>query len=419
LTPRPAAVASQPRGGDRVHWLDGIRGVAALFVVLHHIWLTAWPSDIPTNPGPWWLGWLLYGHMAVAIFIVVSGFSLALAPMRNGGTLSGGVRRFLRRRAWRILPAYWAALILSILITALLLQPELGPGEIARTFGVYGLLLQDVAGSANPNGALWSIAVEWQIYFVFPLILVVGRRTSFVTAVLITAVVVLLAHTAVGLGGPFEKISGLTPQFLALFALGVLAVWLGGGGRAETLRRPLAGVALGALGSFVLLAVIQGSEWTVARFFWMDILFGVGVASLLTLMYAGRVVPARRVFGSRALTWLGLFSYSIYLIHDPIVGVLHEYVFGPMDASPLATFGLSLALGLPVVIALCYGFHLLFEAPFLRRRDLGALRTLPILQLLPRARRPVAGRAPVPAEETAGRSIVSGPQPAAGERAVG
>ena len=91
-----AAPAGQGRGSTRVPWLDGIRGAAAIFVVLHHMWLTAWPG-FPSDNGPWWLGWLLYGHMAVAIFIVVSGFSLALAPMRNDGALAGGVRRFLRR----------------------------------------------------------------------------------------------------------------------------------------------------------------------------------------------------------------------------------------------------------------------------------------------------------------------------------
>jgi peptidoglycan/LPS O-acetylase OafA/YrhL len=380
------AVASPPRPAARVHWLDGVRGVAATFVVVHHMWSAVWPTTAPVNLGPWWLGWLLYGHMAVATFIVVSGFSLALAPMRNGGTLSGGVRRFLRRRAWRILPAYFAALVLSILISAVLLEPELSPSEIARTFGVYGLLLQDAFGSPNPNFALWSIAVEWQIYFVFPLILLIGRRTSIVTAVTITFVVVILAHAAAALGGPLDKIYGLTPQFLALFALGVLAVWLGRGDRAESMRRPLAGVVIVAFGGFVVLAVTQGSEWMAARFFWMDLLFGVGMAALLTLMYAGALAPLRRVLASRLLMWLGLFSYSLYLIHEPLTRVFQKYVFGPMDLSPVATYGVSLALGLPLILALAYGFHLVFEAPFLRHRDLSALRTMPLLRQLPKRR---------------------------------
>jgi peptidoglycan/LPS O-acetylase OafA/YrhL len=386
-----------------------------MFVVLHHIWLTTWPA-FPSDAGPWWLGWLLYGHLAVAIFIVVSGFSLALVPLRNGGELSGGVRRFLRRRAWRILPAYWAALVLSVLVTAVLLRPELGPGAIARSLAVHGFLLQDVVGSETPNGALWSIAIEWQIYFVFPLILLLGRRSSLEIAVLVTAVVVLAAHAAAGLGGPLEKIDGLTPQFLALFALGALAVWLGGGDRAQALRRPLAAVALLTFAAFVALAIAQGSEWVVAHFFWMDLLFGVGVASALALVHAGGLAHARRALASRAALWLGLFSYSIYLIHDPILGVLDKYAFGPLDLSPLATFGLTLALGVPVILALCYGFHLLFEAPFLRHRSLSALRTLWIVRLWPKR---AVGRPGAPADELPAPPIVPAPQAATGERSAG
>ena len=382
MTPRTTTTTSRAGGSSRVLWLDGIRGGAAIFVVLHHIWLANWPS-FPLNTGPSWLGWLLYGHLAVAIFIVVSGFSLALVPIGNGDKLPGGVRRYLQRRAWRILPPYWAALILSIVVSAVVVQ-SLEPAAIAKSFAVHGLLLQDVVGSDSPNGAFWSIAVEWQIYFVFPLILLVARLSNLATAVLITAAVVLVAHAIATVGAPFEKIDHVSPQFLVLFALGALGVQLGSGDRAVSLRRPLGAVALAAFVAFVLIAATQGSEWVVAHFFAMDLLFGLGVACLLALMHAGGSVPARGRLASPTALWLGLFSYSIYLVHAPILGALDKYAFEPMDLPPLATFGLTLALGLPVILALSYGFHLLFEAPFLRHRDLRALRTLPILRLLPR-----------------------------------
>src|SRR3954470_8658102 len=97
-----ASIARGPAAGHdaaRVSWLDGVRGGAATFVVLHHMWLAAWPG-YPRNIGPWWLGWLLYGHLAVAVFIVVSGFSLALAPMRNGRPLPRGPRPLRPRAGW-------------------------------------------------------------------------------------------------------------------------------------------------------------------------------------------------------------------------------------------------------------------------------------------------------------------------------
>lgn len=404
-----------PRGANRVLWLDGIRGAAAIFVVLHHIWLTTWPG-FPTDTGPWWLGWLLYGQLAVAVFIVVSGFSLALVPLRNAGKLPGGTQRFLRRRAWRILPAYWAALAVSILVTALILRPDLEAAAIGKSFAVHGLLLQDVVGSDSPNGALWSIAIEWQIYFVFPLILLLARWTSLATSVLVTTIVVLGAHAIAAIGAPFDKITDLTPQFLALFALGVLAVQLGSGARAARLRLPLGATGLAAFSAFVLLAVSQGSEWVVARFFWMDLLFGLGVACVLALMHAGATAPARGFFASPAAVWLGLFSYSIYLVHDPILGVLNKYAFGPMDTSPIVTFGLTIALGLPVILGLCYAFHLGFEAPFLRHRDIRALWTLPILRWFPRAQERAAVPAAATSETARGLSVVAPPQAPAGER---
>src|SRR5690349_3622815 len=139
----------------RVTGLDGIRGLAALFVVVHHTYLESFPG-YPVNTGPSWLAWLLYGHLAVVVFIALSGFSLAVAPARRDWQL-GGKARFAHRRAWRILPPYWAALVFSLII-AWAVVPQPGSAEPnGKAVAVYGLLLQDVFGSSVPNGAFWSI----------------------------------------------------------------------------------------------------------------------------------------------------------------------------------------------------------------------------------------------------------------------
>jgi peptidoglycan/LPS O-acetylase OafA/YrhL len=364
----------------RVAWLDAIRGAAALFVVIHHTWMAVWPA-YPRTTGPWWLGWLLYGHLAVAVFIVVSGFSLSLAPVQRGDTLSGGPRRFIRRRAWRILPPYWAALIISTLVTWLVLQPTLSPHTVARGFVVHGMLLQDITGSWVPDGTFWSIAVEWQIYFVFPLILWLGRRTSIRTSVICTVALVLAADGVTTLGSPFNKINHLTPQFLALFALGVLATHLGHGELAPRVRRWLTRVGLGALGLVVTGALVEGSVWMVAQFFWVDLVFGCAVACLLAVMYGGGAARIRHVLGWRPALKLGLFSYSVYLMHAPLLAVAYTVV-QPMHLAPVALFTLLIVVAVPAIIVLCYGFHLMFEAPFLTRRDLSSLREIPIVQKL-------------------------------------
>ena len=119
---------ASPGFTTRVEWLDGVRALAASFVVLHHVWLMSF-NGFPDNNGPWLTGWLAYGHLAVAVFIVISGFSLTLSPSRHGYSLSEGGWGFLRRRFWRIVPPYWAALVISAaLIWVGLTFPPTGGG---------------------------------------------------------------------------------------------------------------------------------------------------------------------------------------------------------------------------------------------------------------------------------------------------
>ena len=110
---------------QRLAGLDGIRGLAALFVVINHVFLRAFPG-YPVDHAPFWAGWFIYGRFAVVVFIVLSGFSLALSPARHGWRLDG-ISRFARRRARRILPAYWAALAFSLAV-AWLIVPQPGHG---------------------------------------------------------------------------------------------------------------------------------------------------------------------------------------------------------------------------------------------------------------------------------------------------
>ncbi len=140
------------RPAARLHRLDGIRGVAALFVVLHHCWLLSFPG-YPSNTGPWWLGWLIYGHFAVVVFIVLSGFSLAIAPSRSGWQLRS-VREFARRRAWRILPPYWAALAFSLAVAWwIVAQPDTDE-PTAKSVAVYGFLRPGPLRLAEPQRRL-------------------------------------------------------------------------------------------------------------------------------------------------------------------------------------------------------------------------------------------------------------------------
>ncbi|HSV66374.1 MAG TPA: acyltransferase [Mycobacteriales bacterium] len=383
----PAPPAARTR--TRLDYLDGVRAVAALYVVLHHIWITTYP-DYPRNTGPMAVGWLLYGHVAVAVFIVVSGFSLSIAPARRGWHLTGGVRTFLRRRAWRILPTYWAALALSCVVFALV-TPSLTSDKVSlKAIVVHGLLLQDVINSPKPNGAFWSIAVEWQIYFLFPLLLLLRRRIgpAWLMASVTSAIVVgYLAATHVA---PLHRLLNLTPQFVALFVFGIAAAGVVNRTGEPRLRWgwPLAGAALGA--AFVLLCVLRGSVWVDAQYFWVDLLVGGGTAAALRGLASGRPRWLYRVLAGRFLRGTGLFSYSIYCVHLPLLWLVWHFVVVRFDLSTGGSFLALLGLGMPVAYAGSYLFSRVFERPFLTHRSFAALRDL-LLGALRRPRPAQAG----------------------------
>ena len=268
--------------------LDGIRGLAALYVVVHHCWLVSF-HGYPANTGPAWLGWLVYGHLAVVVFIVLSGFSLAIGPARRGWRL-GGTVRFAQRRAWRILPPYWAALIFSLII-AWTVTPQLHSGPpTGRSVIVYGLLLQDVTTAPIPNGAFWSIAVEAELYLIFPLLVLMRRRLS--TAAVLAVVTVPVV--AMGLLRPgmatADKLTGVAPQFAPLFAVGVLAAGVVAA-RDRIRRMPWPWLAAFAAAPVVVLIILNGSVWTVRHYFWIDLAVSPAIALLLAGVAIHRPAP--------------------------------------------------------------------------------------------------------------------------------
>jgi peptidoglycan/LPS O-acetylase OafA/YrhL len=355
----------------RVVGLDGIRGLAALYVVVHHCWLLTF-HGYPANTGPFWLGWLVYGHLAVVVFITLSGFSLAISPARKGWRL-GGTARFARRRAWRILPPYWAALVFSLVI-AWTVTPQLHSGPpTGRSVVVYGLMLQDVVVAPVPNGAFWSIAVEAVLYLAFPLLLIIRRRAG-VLAVLAAVTVPVVAR---GLLEPIvattDKVRGLTPQFAPMFAVGMVAAGvLVAGDRVR--RLPWQWLAALAGTPVLLLMIGKGSVWTVDHYYWVDIAVGPAIAMLLAGVATGRPAPLVWLLATRPVRSLGTFSYSLYLIHVPIVVAISRKVVAPHVAPGLPAFWVTFALAVPAAVVTARLFAAVFEIPFQRYRSWAPLR---------------------------------------------
>ncbi len=377
----------------RLDYLDGLRGLAALYVVLHHAYygLTAEASLPPLAAHLTY--WLYLGRSAVDIFIVLSGYCLML-PVIKSGKLSGGTGEFLRRRARRILPPYYAALGVSLLAIAVFPSlhdlshpnalwnealPALTPGIIASHL----LLIQnfDPAWHSKIDYPMWSVATEWQIYFLFPWVLLpIWKRAGSLAAIAAAFVLGLVPLFLF-----FDRWSGVSPQFLGLFALGLGAADLSFSQRPAPARwrerLPWGGLSAALLAVLVLIS-LKHSSWPEAVA-GKDIMVGGATACLLVACTRyltrhhetatdqspetrGRSPLTLRLMESRPAVGLGTFSYSLYLVHAPVLALCQSAI-RPLHLPPTLGLGLMLAGGVPLALAVSYLFHLAFEKPFLSR----------------------------------------------------
>jgi len=336
----------------RIALLDGMRGVAALYVVLHH----AYEEVREVSPNDWLVGrftWLGFGHYSVAVFIVLSGFSLAAGdPMR------GGFWVYVRRRARRILPPYFAALGLSLLL--IWLVPALGrtddprwgsialPAFEAKTLAAHGLLVHNLryAWCYRIDPPMWSVATEWQIYFLLPAILWLSRRWGMGAGVALGFVLGLAPVPFVH----HSITSHVCPWYAGLFALGIAAA---DGRRLPHSPRWLVPLALP-------LCLFLADSLAVSDAF-------VGAVTVAYLAYvANGMAPDWLVkpVESRPAVALGAFSYSLYLTHYPVQAWATAALV-ELGVSPAVRLLLLLGPVTLLCLAVAYGFHLVAERPFM------------------------------------------------------
>jgi peptidoglycan/LPS O-acetylase OafA/YrhL len=394
--------ATQP---GRVTGLDGIRGLAALYVVVYHIFLRAWPGYPRASHAPFWAIGLSYGRAGVAVFIVLSGFSLGLRPARSGWRLNS-VATYAHQRAWRILPPYWAALGFSLVMTWYVLAQPGWAVPNGKSVLVYGLLVQDFFTAGIPNRTFWSIAIEAQLYILLPLLLLLIRRVSALAMVGLVAAIVVTA----GVLGPHVALLNTvliqgTPDLAVLFAVGLLAAGIvADGERARS--RPVAGYAVAAAVPPVMLMAVKGSGWSYLHPFWLDLAWAPAIGCFLIAVATSRPRFVVRFLNSRIPQSLGLCSYSLYLTHLPIVvAVSYGLILSRVAAGAPAFFVLAAVL-LPATVCFARIFAAVFEIPFQRHRGWTALREAMSVRLAP-------SRATGPRNQAGERCTPAHPRPVA------
>ncbi len=382
-----SAVTSTSRVGQHLQYLDSIRGLSALYVSACHAYLMYAPDlygqGIRTVSGSlfWGTSWLMFGRSAVAVFIVLSGYCLMLPVVRSPtwqtrSTFWG----FMARRARRILPPYYGALAVSVVL--ILMVPSLDDPSINEWHKSFpainrGSVVSHVLLVHNYfppyqyaiDHPLWSIATEWQIYFLFPLLVAVGKwKGDFCIVTTAGAITVALSLFILNV---WPEHNPWPPQFVGLFGFGMAcAAW---NFPSKTGVAPLEARRWSRQATVLLIAGVVSNVvfFATGQEQIPDILIGGGMGCAMVFLTneiaMGRRPTVLRLLERRPLVLLGRFSYSLYLIHAPLLALFYLLARG-LHLGPLAFQSFILGIALPTTVAASYLFFRVFERPFLNPR---------------------------------------------------
>jgi peptidoglycan/LPS O-acetylase OafA/YrhL len=311
----------------RLDYIDGLRAVAVLMVILFHSRVHA--PGVPLGH------FFLEGTHGVDLFFVLSGFCLSLPTLeklRREGSMRFDLAGFAAKRFLRIFPPYAVAVAIFALAGTYLMSRGIAlPAGMLAHFDMI-----DVANdlffldrsNQHVNQSFWSLAIEFRWYFIFPLMLMlwVSRARAFVALV----VAVILANE-------LTRATSTDVGVLPAFMLGIVAAHI------RVHRHPIARFAplLGFCAVFAALALENVYHFPVQTN------PGWHVVAFALVVMAGHEAWLQRILSLRWLAGLGVASYSIYLVHEPIVSATMALLtprFGFVAALPIA-LGLALAGG--------------------------------------------------------------------------
>jgi peptidoglycan/LPS O-acetylase OafA/YrhL len=348
--------------------LDGLRAFAILGVVLFHATNAA---GLPN--------WFSGGPTALTVFFTLSGFLIMSILLRDVGDddRSVDLGRFWTRRIRRLAPASLVTIVAVVAASELGWMQVYRGDAIAATWSVTNWRMTTapfpsfVQTSLGPLGQMWSLAVEEQFYVIVALLTFAASRTArpirnlTILFVAIIVMSIVLSNTITDWVPHLEFGLEMRAGELALGCL--LAVGMRNHGHLLSGRVGLADVA-GAVAVVGLVLFLLFADWSPP---WL-LRGGFTVVALVTAVAIVAVLAhgtASRLLSLGPLVQIGQWSYSMYLVHWPVLVSLTPQRTG-LERWPL--FALQLAVTLALTIAL----HLLVEQPIRNRTDVSARTTV-------------------------------------------
>lgn len=365
--------------------LTGIRGWAAIWVLLYHAWGQSGSKPIILGGDAFGLDvtpFFRMGGAGVTVFFVLSGFLLSLpfAAWQAGLRDKPATGAYLMRRVVRVFPAYYAQLAVLILISAIELGWSAVPNAADMARHLLMLFMPPPLGMEPRNGVWWTLPIEFSFYLALPLIALLLRsdRWVWLFAFSIVSMVAWRYFTVTWLADSSiqARVSAAyqLPGSMDSFGFGMLASVLHVNRKAMLVR--LRRTAYLDLATLLGITVVVGAiywlhyggtgYWTNTPIFylWTPAL-SLGISAIVLAGASGGRI-ARLLFANRIMVYAGLVSYSVYLWHYPILVWMRSQPF----MQSVGDYGLAVLLlvGLPATLAVASISYFLVERPFLRLR---------------------------------------------------
>jgi len=337
--------------GKRFTLVDALRGIAALSVLLHHLFVNSELQKTLWLAFPhWFIEFCLDGAFGVQIFFVLSGFVIAHS-LRNVRATPRAVGNFILRRQLRLDPPYWT--ILALTIGAMFLEahiPWIEQRQLPTWTDVVTnfLYLQKVTGTFPIMAVSWTLCLEVQFYLVFIVLLLAGKllsRSDAKAATLSASLVAGLAIVSLLMRG--HTFDAWFIRSWYYFAAGVLCYWAVNNPRFRS-------AFIGFLIFYFAAAVWQEPKSMLT-----------GWSTALLLYTAGRMGKLSGWLDFAPLQYLGRISYSLYLSHLLIAVYVLRAGYRLTHTNQLAGVLWFVVAG-AVSIGAAHVMYLLIERPSIR-----------------------------------------------------
>lgn len=365
--------------GNSLLFLDGLRGIAALYVVIGHargfLW-EGYSDGYLLHPDKYsffekitmyGLGLFKFGHEVVLFFFVLSGFLIHLKyakKYKNNPESEFDYRNYFFRRAKRIYPPFLFAILLTYLLDSLGSQlgyslyngtKKLEAFEISQIhdfetlLGNFFFLFKTYVPIFGTNGPAWSLKYEWWFYMLYPLVMLIGRKAIFKSTICILFLFIA------------SFFPSIWPEELAREVFSMMLSWWFGVLLAEifTGRINVKFQHTSFLIIFLFIAPILAKENAVLYY----TTIALGMSGLISMFFWAQQNEVNLNVLEK-LKWLGDFSYTLYIIHFPILMLFSGWWMSNHNNTRPINIGL-VVIGVIAVTIMAYIIHFITELPFI------------------------------------------------------